>query len=133
LPTRFEFAINARRFLVRAEHADRPARLHEQRLIVLEPAQLSHDRVIVVPAARRFAGAAVDDEILWPFRDVGIEVVHQHAQRRFLRPALARQLRAVWRPDRFGHGVVVPQSREMIEWAAVLSWSALRDDRSSRS
>ena len=34
-------------------------------------------------------GAAVHDEIVGPLGDLGVEVVHQHAQRGFLLPALA--------------------------------------------
>ena len=52
------------------------------------------DRVEGVPAARRAAGAAVDDEIVGAFGDVGIEIVHQHPQRGFLEPSPARQRRA---------------------------------------
>ena len=43
--------------------------------------------------ARRLPGAAVDDQVVGPLGDLGIEVVHQHAQRGFLRPALARERR----------------------------------------
>ena len=44
-------------------------------------------------------GAAVDDEIVGPLGDVGIEIVHQHPQRGFLRPSLARQRRAARRAE----------------------------------
>ena len=43
---------HARRHLVRAEHADRLAALHEQRLVVLEPAQRRDDGVECLPRAR---------------------------------------------------------------------------------
>ena len=53
--------------------------------------------------------AAVDDQIVGPLGDVGIEVVHQHAQRGFLRPALAGERGAARRADgagRRGHDAV---------------------------
>ncbi len=53
-----------RRPLVGAEHADRLARLHEQRLVVGERAKRRDDRVERLPRARRAPGAAVDDEIV---------------------------------------------------------------------
>ena len=90
---------HARRARVRAEHADRLAALHEQRLVVLERAQRCDDRVERLPAARRLPGAAVDDEVVRPLGDVGIEVVHQHAERGFLLPALAGELGAARRAD----------------------------------
>ena len=80
-----------------AEDADGLARLDEQRLVVAERAQLADDRVERLPGARRAAGAAVDDEVVGPLGDVGVEVVHQHPQRRLLRPALARELGAAGR------------------------------------
>jgi hypothetical protein len=84
---------------VRAEDADGLARLHQQRLVVFEVAQRGDDRVERIPAARGLAGAAVDDEIVGTLGDVGIEIVHQHAQRRFLRPSLAGNGGASRRPD----------------------------------
>jgi hypothetical protein len=93
-----------RRFLVRAEHTDCPPALHQQRLVVLQPAQLAHDRVIVLPAPRRLARAAVDHQILRALGHIRIEVVHQHPQRGLLLPAFARQLTSVRGSDRLGHG-----------------------------
>src|SRR5581483_4356261 len=75
--------------------ADRFARLHQQRLVVAEALELAHDHVEALPRARRLAGAAVDHQIGGPLGHVGIEIVHQHAERGFLRPALAAQLGAV--------------------------------------
>ena len=90
---------HARRHLVRAEHADGLAALDEQRLVVLEPAQRRDDRVERLPRARGAPGAAVDDEVRGILGDLGIEVVHEHAQRGFLQPALAGQLGAARRAD----------------------------------
>ena len=90
---------DARRPGMRAEDGDRLAGLHEERFVVLEPAQRGDDRVERRPDARGAARAAVDDEIVGALGDLGIEVVHQHAQRGFLRPSLAGQGRAARRAD----------------------------------
>ena len=95
-----------RRPLVGAEDADRLARLHQQRLVVAERAQLADDRVEGVPGARRAPGAAVDDEVVGALGDLGVEVVHQHPQRRLLLPAAAGELGAARSADlaRPAHG-----------------------------
>ena len=101
-PLRHEVGVgdqHPRRPLVRAHHADRLARLHEQRLVALERAQRPHDRVERVPRARRAPGPAVDDELVGVLGDVGVEVVHQHPQDGLLRPALAGELDAARRAD----------------------------------
>ena len=78
---------------------DRLAGLDEERLVVLEAAQRGDDRVERFPRARGAARAAVDDQIVGPLGDLRIEVVHQHAQRGFLRPSLAGERRAARRAD----------------------------------
>ena len=98
---------HARRAGVGLKHSDRLARLDQQRLVVLERPQRLHDRVERLPVARRLSRSAVDDEIVRPLRDVGIEIVHQHPQRGFLRPPFAGQRRASRRADgagSSGHG-----------------------------
>ena len=70
-----------RRPLVRPQHADRPAGLDEHRLVVLEGGQGAHHGVERAPVAGGAAGAAVDDEVVGPLGDLGVEVVLQHAQR----------------------------------------------------
>ena len=67
---------HARRPLVRPQHADRPAGLDEQRLVVRERRERPHDRVVARPVPRGPAGAAVDDEVVGPLGDVRVEVVH---------------------------------------------------------
>ena len=82
-PVRHEVGVgdqHARRVGVGPEHADGLSRLHEQRLVVFEAAQGLDDPVERVPVARRAADAAVDHELARPLGDVGIEIVHQHAQ-----------------------------------------------------
>ena len=94
-PVRHEVGVgdqDPRRVGVGAEHADRLAGLDEQRLIALEAAQRRDDAVERLPIARRAADPAIDDELARPLGDVGIEIVHQHAQRRFGEPALGAEL-----------------------------------------
>jgi hypothetical protein len=74
-----------------AEHADRLARLHQQGLVVAQPAELGDDGVEGLPAARRATGAAVDDQVLGILGHIWVEVVHEHPQRGFLLPSLARE------------------------------------------
>ena len=57
-----------------------------------------------VQAARGAARSAVDDEIVGTFGDLGVEVVHQHAKRGFLRPSLAGDRRASRRADMAAEG-----------------------------
>ena len=89
-----------RRPLMRAEHADRLAGLHQQRLVLLQVTQRADDAVEGLPAAGRPAGPAVDDELVRVLGDLRVEVVHQHPHGRLLRPALAGQAGAAGRPDR---------------------------------
>ncbi len=94
-PVRHEIGVgdeHARRVGVGAEHADRLAGLDEQRLIALEAAQGRDDAVERRPVARRPPDAAVDDELARPLGDVGVEIVHEHAHRRFGQPALGAEL-----------------------------------------
>ena len=83
---------HARCALVRAHHADRLARLDQQRLVRLEPLQRADDRVQRRPVARGLARSTVDDEVLGPLGHVRVQVVQQHAQRGFRTPRLARAL-----------------------------------------
>ena len=71
-----------------AEDADRLAGLHQQRFVGFEAAQRGDDAIETVPVARGAADAAIDHELARAFGDLGVEVVHEHAQRRFGQPAL---------------------------------------------
>jgi hypothetical protein len=90
---------HARRTWMSLKHADRLAGLDEQRFVVLERLQRSDNRVERFPVARRLARSAVDDQIVRALGDVGIQIVHQHPHRGFLRPALAGQRGAARRSD----------------------------------
>ena len=84
---------------VRPEHANRLAALDEQRLVLTQAQQAAHKRSKRLRIARRLAGASVDDELLRALRDLGIEVVQQHPERRFGRPRPRVQLRPAGRAD----------------------------------
>ncbi len=86
--------------LVGAEHPDGLARLHEHRLVVGQRGERPAHGVEGVPGAGGAAGAAVDHEVVGSLGHLRVEVVLQHAEGRFLRPAPARQGRAAGRPDR---------------------------------
>ena len=66
---------------------------------MLEGAKRDDDGIERFPAACRFARAAVDDQIVGALGHVRIEVVHQHAERGFLRPSFAGQRCAARRSD----------------------------------
>jgi hypothetical protein len=87
-----------------AEHPDGLARLHEQGLVAFEVAERADDAVEAVPVPRGPADAAVHHELLRAFGDFGIEVVHQHPERRLGEPAFRRELGAAGAAD--GAGVV---------------------------
>ena len=82
---------HARRVRVRAKHADGLSRLHAQGLVRLEIAQGCDHAIEALPIARGAARAAVDHQLVRVLRHLGIEIVHQHAQRRLGQPALGRQ------------------------------------------
>ena len=95
---------HARRPLVRAEDADRLARLDEHRLVVLQRGERAHHRVEARPVAGGLAGAAVDDELVGVLGHLGIEVVHEHAQGGLLLPALSGERGAAGGADGAGSG-----------------------------
>jgi hypothetical protein len=79
---------------MRAEHAHWLPRLHHERLVGLERAERIDDGVEGLPAARRAARAAIHHEVVRPLGNLRIEIVHQHPERRFLRPPLAADRQA---------------------------------------
>jgi hypothetical protein len=91
---------------MRAELADGLAALHEERLVVLERTELTHDDVEALPAPRGLPRAAVDHEVVRALGHVGVEVVVQHPEGGFLDPALAGELapRGGMQRARRGHG-----------------------------
>ena len=101
-PVRHQIGVGdqyARCIAMGAEHADGLARLHQQSLVVVEPLQRFDDPVIAFPVARGAADPAIDHQFLGPLGDIGMEIVHQHAQRRFGQPALGAEIGAGGRLD----------------------------------
>ncbi|MNV47775.1 hypothetical protein D3C71_1396520 [compost metagenome] len=83
---------HARRIGMGLEHAYRLARLHQQGFVVVQVGERFNDLVVAIPVARGTADAAIHDQFLGIFGDVRVQVVHQHAQRRFGQPALGGEL-----------------------------------------
>ena len=101
-PVRHEIGIgeqHARRVFMRLEHADGFARLYEQRLIAFEALQGGYDAVEAFPIARGTADAAIDDEFFRAFGHFRVEIVHEHAQRRFGQPAFGVERGPAGRTD----------------------------------
>ena len=96
---------HARRAGVGAEDADRLARLHQQRLVFLEPAQALQNAVKARPVARRLADAAVDHELIRVLRNLRVEVVLDHAVGRLDLPVGTSQRRAARCAHRARHTV----------------------------
>src|SRR5438874_8398456 len=86
-----------RGFVMGAKFSDRFAGLDKKRLVVFKPAQRTDDSFKTFPTSRRPSGAAVNDQSVRRFRDFRIEIVHQHAQGRFLVPAFATAFCPAWR------------------------------------
>ena len=85
---------HAWRVLVGAEDAHGLAGLDQQRLVLVQPAQGLDYAVEVVPGPRRPPDAAIDDQLVRVLGHVGMQVVHQHPQRRLGQPAFRRNLGA---------------------------------------
>ena len=93
-----------RRPLVGAEYPDGLAGLDEQGLVVGEGGERGDDGVEGLPAAGGAAGPAVHHELVGVLGHLRIEVVHEHAQRRLLRPAAGSEFEPAWGAD--GPGAV---------------------------
>ena len=105
---------------MRFEHADGFAGLDQQSLVGLESPERRDDRIVALPVARGAPDAAVHHELLGAFGHRRIEVVHEHAQRRFGEPALGGKGGSMRRADHAcpvdaGHStpsVVEPNTRQ---------------------
>src|SRR4029450_4595000 len=67
----------------------RPPRLHPRAPSPAQPAPGSHDPVEGRPVPAPPPGAAVHDQVVGPFGDLGVEVVAEHPQGALLLPAAA--------------------------------------------
>jgi hypothetical protein len=93
---------HARRPLVGAHDPDRFARLHEHRLVLAQRREGADHGVVRRPRPGRAPGAAVDDEVVGALGDLGVEVVHEHPQRRLGLPGPGGELGAARCADRTG-------------------------------
>ncbi len=85
---------HARRVRMRREYAHRLAGLHQQGFLLGQGFQCFDDAVVAIPIARGATDAAVHDELGGVLGHFGVQVVHQHAQRRFGHPAPCAQCAA---------------------------------------
>ena len=92
---------------VSPEDAHRTARLHQQGFIGFEVPEARHDTVEIIPAPCGATDAAIDDEVLGILRNLRVEVVHQHPQRRLGLPGASGTIRSRWRE----HGASIGRAR----------------------
>ncbi|MNC46017.1 hypothetical protein D3C75_950120 [compost metagenome] len=85
---------NTRGVRMGTEDGHRFAGLNQQRFIVRKRGQRLDYCVIASPVAGRFTNAAIDNQLPGMLCHLGVQIVHQHAQRGFLHPALGIQLAA---------------------------------------
>ena len=83
---------HARRIGMGFEHTRRFARLHQQRFILIQIFQRRQNRVIARPIARRTTDAAVHHQMLRILRDFGVQIILNHAVRRFGQPVFTIEL-----------------------------------------
>src|SRR5471032_2384033 len=83
---------HARGVAVGLEDADRLAGLHQQGLVVIQVGQAFNDLVVAFPVTCCTTDTTVDHQLVRVLGHFRIEVVHQHAQRRFGQPAFGGQL-----------------------------------------
>ena len=78
-PSRHQMRIrnqHPRRLLMRPKHSNRLPALHQQRFIILQPLQRTHNPMITLPIPRRLPPAAIHNQILRPFRHLRIQIIH---------------------------------------------------------
>ncbi|NYH19333.1 hypothetical protein GGD41_006561 [Paraburkholderia bryophila] len=80
---------HARRVGMRAEHADRLARLDQQRFVLFEVFERREDLIETIPVARGPANTAVHDQRMRMLGDFRVQVVLDHPVRGFRDPGLA--------------------------------------------
>ena len=94
---------DARGVRMRAQHPDGLPALHQQRLLVAEPAERGADPLEARPVARSLPASPVDHQLFRLLRHLGVEVVLEHPERGLLDPAPARECGTARGTDRVGH------------------------------
>src|SRR5919204_484819 len=82
-----------------SQNAGRLAALAGKGLVLCEPEERAYDCAQGLVAPRRLARAAVDDEVLGSFGNLGVEVVQEHAQGCLRLPRARVEPRPARRPD----------------------------------
>ena len=90
---------HARRVRMGLDDSDGLTRLNHQRLIRLQVLEAGDDCVEILPCSRSATDAAIDHQFMRVLGYVGMQIVHQHPERRFCQPALGIQFRASRRKD----------------------------------
>ncbi|MCY1434669.1 hypothetical protein D9M71_507350 [compost metagenome] len=93
-PVRYQVGVGdqyARGVAVGLEHADRLAGLHQQGLVVVQVGQAFDDLVVAFPVTCSATDTTVNHQFFRVLGDFRVEVVHQHAQRRFGQPAFGSE------------------------------------------
>ena len=83
----------------RPEDADGFAGLNQKRFVVFKITKRLDYCPVGVPASRRPAGSAIDNQFSWILRNFLVKVVHQHPHGGFLMPTFAGNCRASRRTD----------------------------------
>ena len=83
-------------FFMGLEHTDRLTRLDEQCFVLLEVLKRTYNLIETVPIAGSPTDPTVDNEFGGVFRDLRIQVVHQHAHRGLGPPVLALKFIPGW-------------------------------------
>lgn len=81
--------------LMRAEHTNRLAGLHQKGLVGFQRLQRFDNTVVALPVTGCTAYATIDNQLRRLFRHFGVEVIHQHPHSSFSLPAFCRDLRAM--------------------------------------
>jgi hypothetical protein len=71
-------AKNSRWKAVCIQNSDGLARLNNESFFISAAIQRFDDGVVALPIARRLASSAIHDKLFRLFRNLGIEVIHQH-------------------------------------------------------
>ncbi len=77
---------NARRICMRLKNPNRFPRLHKQGLVCIQIFQLLYDLVKIRPCPRCPANTAIHHQLMRIFGHIGVQIIHQHPQRRLAEP-----------------------------------------------
>src|SRR4029434_9912751 len=101
--------------------------------VILQFAQRPNDGVEGFPTPCGPARAAINNQLVGIFRDLGIEIVHQHPQRGFLMPSFATEFIPAWCANRsfLGHSESSALSKRPFRIASATRSISVESARSS--